>query len=185
MQDSLLIVDDEPYVIASLKRALVDEHYDIYSAGGGAEGLNLMKKHRMKVVISDEMMPKMTGAEFLSFVKEQHPETIRIMLTGHASIEATMRAVNNGEIYRFFIKPWNDIELILAIRAAVEKYDLAAENSRLLRTVKRQAITLKLLEKKYPSITMLEKDEGGNLVLPEMSDEELSTIVELCEREFG
>ena len=146
MQDSILLVDDEPNVISSVKRALLDQPYEIYSAGSGAEGLKLLDQKQIKVIISDEMMPVMTGAEFLSAVKERMPETLRIMLTGHASLEAAMNAVNSGEIYRFFVKPWNDIELKLAIRSALEKYNLEAENRRLLKIVKRQALDLKLLE---------------------------------------
>lgn len=185
MKDSLLIVDDEPNVIASLKRALMDEPYEIYSANSGTEGLDILKKNRIKVIMSDEKMPVMSGAEFLSTVREQFPETIRIMLTGHASLEAAMKAVNSGEIYRFFSKPWNEIDIRLAIRSALEKYNLEAENRRLLKIVKRQAIDLKMLERKYPSITKIEKDEEGNLILPDMTEKELSEIVSQCEKEFS
>ncbi len=184
MQDSILLVDDEPNVISSLKRALLDEPYEIYSAGSAAEGLKLLDRRQVKVIISDERMPGMTGAEFLSAVKERMPETLRIMLTGHATLEAAMNAVNSGEIYRFFVKPWNDIELKLAIRSALEKYNLEAENRRLLKIVRRQALDLKLLERKYPSITKLEKDESGNLILPEMSEVEFSEILAQCEKEY-
>lgn len=185
MNDSLLIVDDEPNVIAALKRSLIDEPYEILSANSGTEGLDILQKNDIKVIISDERMPVMSGAEFLSAVKEQYPETIRIMLTGHASLDAAMKAVNSGEIYRFFLKPWNEIDIKLAIRSALEKYNLEAENRRLLKIVKRQALDLKMLERKFPSITKLEKDEDGNLILPDMTDQELSEIVSQCEKEFS
>lgn len=184
MENKLLLVDDEPNVLASLKRTLMDEPYEIHAAVSGEKGLELLKKHRMKVVISDEKMPGMTGAEFLEIVRDRYEDVIRIILTGHASIEATMKAVNRGEIYRFFTKPWDDVELNLAIRSAVEKYDLEAENRRLLQTVRRQAVELKLIEKRYPGITMLERDFMGNIVLPEISDEEYTQIVQSCEQEF-
>lgn len=184
MQDTLLIVDDEPNVITALKRALMDEPYEIFSASSGAEGLNILKQQRIKVIISDERMPAMSGAEFLAAVKEQFPETIRIMLTGHASIAAAMKAVNAGEIYRFFSKPWNDIELKLAIRSALDKYNLEEENRRLLKIVRRQAMDLKILEKQYPGITKLEKDEEGNLLLPDISEEELSDVIAQCSKDF-
>jgi len=185
MEDSILIVDDEPNVISSLKRALLDEPYEISTANSGAEGIETLRKTGIKVIISDEKMPGMSGAEFLATVKDQFPETIRIMLTGHASLEAAMKAVNSGEIYRFFAKPWNEIELKLAIRSALDKYNLEEENRRLLRIVKKQALDLKLLERKYPSITKLEKDNEGNLVLPEVSEKEFSEIVAQCEKEFS
>ena len=168
MDVSILIVDDEPAIISALKRALIEEPFDIFTAKNGMEGLEVLKANRIKIVISDEKMPGMTGSEFLSRVKELFPETIRIMLTGAASIESAIKAVNNGEIYRFFTKPWNDIELKLAIRSAIEKYDLEAENTRLLKTVRRQSSELEQLEKLYPGIASLDKDEDGNLVLPDI-----------------
>jgi DNA-binding NtrC family response regulator len=168
--DSILIVDDDFNVLTSLKRALMDEPYNVLVAENAEEGLELMKKHHIKVVISDEKMPGMSGSEFLSLVKRLYPNTVRIMLTGNASIEAAMNAVNKGEIYRFFSKPWDDIQLRLAIRSAIEKYDLEEENRRLLRMVKRQADELRQLERLYPGITKIQKDEDGSFVLPEIDD---------------
>ncbi len=179
MKDSILIVDDEPAVIAALKRSLLDEPYNIRTANSGIEGLTAFKNNEIKLVISDEKMPGMTGSEFLATVKEMFPETVRIMLTGHASIQAAMNAVNNGEIYRFFTKPWDDLELKLAIRSAIEKHDLESENKRLLKTVKRQANELEQIEKLYPGISSIKKDVEGNLILPDInvSGKGLSEIV--------
>ncbi|NOZ25840.1 MAG: response regulator [Nitrospirae bacterium] len=184
MEDSILLVDDEPNIISSLKRVLMDEPYRVYSAGNGADALDILKEQRIKVVVSDERMPGMSGSEFLSVVRNRFPMVVRIVLTGHASIEAAMNAVNNGEIYRFFTKPWRDVELKLSIRSAIEKYDLEAENRRLLSIVRTQALELKLLEKRYPNITKIERDDDGNLVLPDISEEDLSAIVAQCEKEF-
>jgi DNA-binding NtrC family response regulator len=179
MGNSVLIVDDEPDVISAIKRSLMEETYNIFSANSGVEGLKILKEHKIKLVISDEKMPGMSGTEFLSAVKNIFPETIRIMLTGHASIQAAMKAVNSGEIYRFFSKPWNDVELKLSIRSAIEKYDLEEENRRLLKTVKRQESEIKQLEKMHPGITSLKKDNEGHFILTEISDddEELSKII--------
>ena len=179
MNNSILIVDDEQSVISALKRAFIEEDLDIYAANSGAEGLALLKETKVKLVISDERMPGMSGNEFLASVKNLYPQTVRMMITGHASVEAAMKAVNTGEIYRFFSKPWNDIELKLAIRSAIEKFDLEEENRRLLKTVNRQAGELKQLEKMHPGITDLERDEEGNLVLNDVpqSDKDLSDIM--------
>ncbi len=168
MKDSILLVDDEPDVLSSIKRALIDEDCEIFLANSGAEGLKILQHQGVKVVISDEMMPWMTGSEFLAAVKVECPETIRIILTGQADIKSAMMAINKGEIYRFFTKPWDDIELRLTIRSALEKYDLEAENRKLLATVKRQSLDIKLMEKKYPGISKLDRDESGNLVIPEV-----------------
>ncbi|WP_136515473.1 response regulator [Geomonas edaphica] len=177
----ILLVDDEPHVISALVRGLDEEPYLITGAHGGKEALGLMAQHRYKVVISDEKMPGMDGAEFLGAVKELYPETVRIMLTGHASVEATMRAVNSGEIYRFFTKPWDETELKLALRSAVEKYDLEEENRRLLRTVKRQSQELKYLEKSYPGITDLRREADGAIRIDEdVTEEEIASIIAGC-----
>lgn len=176
----ILLVDDEENILSALTRTLMDEPYDIVTATSAEAGLNIMQQQRFQVVISDERMPGMDGAAFLNYVRRRYPETIRMMLTGHASIEATMRAVNNGEIYRFFTKPWDDTMLKLAIRSAVEKYDLENENRRLLKTVKRQSQELKALEQHYPGISELNRTDQGAYELPEIDDGELNKIIALC-----
>src|SRR6266568_3662538 len=168
MKNSILLVDDEEYVIAALKRALMDDPYEISSATSGEEGLGVMEEKRFKLVISDERMPGMGGAELLSAVREKYPDTVRILLTGHASIESTIKAVNNGEVYRFFTKPWQDLELRMAIRSAIEKYDLEAERRRLLATVKSQATELRALEQRYPGISHIDRNDRGAFLLPEI-----------------
>jgi two-component system, probable response regulator PhcQ len=179
--DTILIVDDEPHVISALIRGLDEEPYQVIGRPGGAEALQMMEGHSFKVVISDERMPGMDGAEFLAQVRVRYPETIRIMLTGHASVEATMRAVNRGEIYRFFTKPWDEIELKLAIRSALEKYDLEQENRRLLRTVRRQSQEIRYLERRFPGISELRRDTDGAIRLDaEASDDEIARIIAQC-----
>jgi two-component system, probable response regulator PhcQ len=179
--DTILIVDDEPHVISALKRGLQEEPYRVTGSSDGAEALQLMEKQSFKVVISDEKMPGMDGAEFLARVKERYPGTVRIMLTGHASIQATMRAVNSGEIYRFFTKPWDEIELKLAIRSALEKYDLEQENRRLLKTVRRQSQELRYLEQNFPGISEVRKEADGAIrVDAEVSEEEIARIIAAC-----
>lgn len=183
MKNVVLLVDDEQNVLAALKRALVDEPYELLTAGSGEEGLAALARDEIKVVVSDERMPGMGGAEFLARVREHYPETVRIMLTGHADVEATMKAVNRGEIYRFFTKPWSEVEIRLALRSALEKFDLEEENRRLLRTVKRQSAELKVLSARYPGIADLERDEQGSILI-EVDDEELAAIIERCNVEY-
>ncbi|WP_298433011.1 response regulator [Geobacter sp.] len=176
----LLLVDDEPGVLAALRRSLMDDPYEIAVAESGEEGLVQLESFRPMVVISDERMPGMDGSAFLAAVRERRPETVRIMLTGHASVDAAMRAVNGGEIYRFFTKPWDDLELRLALRAAFEKYRLEEENRRLLATVRRQSQELRGLERRFPGITTVERDEQGAFLLPELSEEEIAAEIERC-----
>jgi DNA-binding NtrC family response regulator len=185
MKNRILLVDDESNVLTALKRALFDESYETVSVTSAEGALGLMKGEHFKVVISDERMIGMQGSEFLAHVRQLYPDTIRIMLTGHATVEAAMKAVNEGEIYRFFSKPWNDHDLIFAMRSAIEKFDLEAENRRLLATVKTQAKELKVLEKHYPGISDVERDQRGSLVLPELSDSEMQELFSECEQKYG
>jgi DNA-binding NtrC family response regulator len=143
-----------------------------------------LKGDPFKVIVSDERMIGMQGSEFLAQVRSVYPTTIRIMLTGHATLEAAMKAVNEGEIYRFFSKPWNDHDLKFAIRSAIEKFDLEAENRRLLATIQQQSLEIKVLEKRYPGISRVEKDDRGVFVLPDISEEEIKVMLVECEREI-
>lgn len=181
MADAVLIVDDELSVLAAIRRALMDEKFDIVTAGSGEEGLKLLKTMRFKVVISDEMMPGMNGSEFLSFVRSEYPDTIRIILTGQANVESAMRAINSGEIYRFLTKPWDDVELSLVIRGALEKYNLQEQNRRLLDLVKRQKISLERIESKHPGITSLERDAEGHMVIPDVDDDDIYSLMTVSE----
>lgn len=183
MKSTILLVDDEMHVLSALSRALFDEPYEVVCANSGEEALELVASHSFKVVISDERMIGMQGSELLAILKERYPNTLRILLTGHATLDAAMKAVNQGEIYRFFTKPWNDTDLKFAIRSAIERYDLEAENRRLLSTVKNQALEIKVLEKRYPGISRVEKDELGSFMLPELSEKEIDEMMAECERE--
>ncbi len=183
MNNPILLVDDEPNVLSSLTRALFDEPYQVTCAQSGEEALELVATTPFKLVVSDERMNGMQGSELLAILKDRYPHTLRILLTGHATLEAAMKAVNQGEIYRFFTKPWNDTELKFAIRSAIERFDLEAENRRLLATIRSQAMEIKVLEKRYPGISRVERSEQGSFLLPDLSEEEIQAMMEECEAE--
>jgi response regulator RpfG family c-di-GMP phosphodiesterase len=149
----------------------------ILSASNGNEGLGILAAHAVHVVISDERMPQMAGSDFLVMVKEQYPSTIRMMLTGHATIEAAMHAVNSGSIYRFFLKPWNDLEVVLAVKGACDLYDVEEENRILLRMLRIHQYHLQSLEQRFPDIPRHERDAEGNIVLSGLSTEEVDRVV--------
>lgn len=183
MKDTILLVDDEANVLSALTRALIDDPYEILTASGGREALEMMEGKTIKAIVSDERMIGMQGSELLAEVKHRSPHTVRILLTGHATLEAAMRAVNEGEIYRFFTKPWDDTQIRFALMSAIEKYNLEAENRRLLATVKDQAMEIKVLEKRYPGISRVEKDSSGTFILPDMEENEIAGLIAECERE--
>ncbi|MDP2197673.1 MAG: response regulator, partial [Sulfurimicrobium sp.] len=127
-QYRLLLVDDEPNVLKALQRVFRQENYLVATAPNPGEALKLMSQGEFHLVISDYMMPGMTGAEFLKQVKSLYPETIRIMLTGHADTGAVMGAVNEGAVYKFILKPWNDDDLRITVALALEQFDLIRKN---------------------------------------------------------
>jgi DNA-binding NtrC family response regulator len=161
----ILIVDDEENILHSLKRLFRKKEYDILTAKSGAEGLEVLDSHDIDLIISDLKMPIMNGVEFLAQAKERNPDALRIMLTGHADVKAVMDAIDKGEVYRFLLKPWNDDELKLSIKQALEFYYVQKENKSLIRTVKRQDRILDELEKEHPGISSVRKDPDGTIVL--------------------
>jgi diguanylate cyclase (GGDEF)-like protein/PAS domain S-box-containing protein len=128
---TLLLVDDEPNVIASLKRLLRSDGYEILTASSGAEGLELLARQPVDIIVSDQRMPGMTGVQFLRQAKTLYPETMRIVLSGHTELQSVTDAINEGAIYRFLTKPWDDEQLRGFIQDAFHHKELADENERL------------------------------------------------------
>ncbi|MHB1400008.1 MAG: response regulator [Trichloromonadaceae bacterium] len=181
MNQRILIVDDEAHVGNALRRALMDEAYEVVTAQNGMEALQLMGEGAFQLIISDERMPGMQGSELLAIISLRWPETIRILLTGQASLDAAMRAVNEGEVYRFFLKPWNDVELRLAIRSGLDKYDLEVKNRKLLALVRIQEMRLRTLDDSRPNIVQTkDRNQDGSFHLPELTDSEISELLEEC-----
>ena len=129
---SLLLVDDEPGILSSLRRLLRPAGYKIHTAESGKAGLAILEQEPIDLVISDMRMPEMDGARFLEQVRSRWPATIRILLTGYADVTSTIDAINRGEIYRYIAKPWDDNDLMLIVRDALERRRLQGENDRLL-----------------------------------------------------
>jgi response regulator RpfG family c-di-GMP phosphodiesterase len=128
---AVLIVDDEEYILTALMRLFLDEAFTILTARSGQEGLEVIKKNDVAVIVSDQRMPGMMGADFLARSREIRPDAVRMILTGYADVASAIDAINRGGAYRYITKPWNDEELRLAIYDALERYQLIAENRRL------------------------------------------------------
>ncbi len=167
MARTLLIVDDEDNVRSALRRSLRKENYTVFTAPGSEEALEILKQQPIDLVVSDHLMPKMTGLEFLKLVHDRYPGVGRIMLTGHADMETAIKAINEGEIYRFLQKPWDDLELKVILHLAFEQIELARENQRLLSAVRRQAGFIRDLETRFPGISTVVRDARGAIVITE------------------
>ncbi len=126
----LLIVDDEEEILRGLSDAL-ETDYEVFTASSGEAGLEVVEREDIALVIADQVLPGMTGVEFLERVIERKPTAIRMMLTGYADVASIVRAVNEGRIYRYIQKPWDPEELRLNVRRALESYGLASENVQL------------------------------------------------------
>lgn len=124
----ILFVDDEPAILKALTRIFRSQSYEVLTAGNSAEALARLKEAPVQVIVSDYMMPGMNGAELLKHVKKLYPDTIRIMLTGHADTGAVMGAINEGAVYKFILKPWNDDDLRVTVSLALEQFDLVQKN---------------------------------------------------------
>jgi DNA-binding NtrC family response regulator len=132
---SILLVDDEPEILFSL-RGLLRRDFDLHTAQGGAEALEVLHRQPVHVIMTDQRMPEMTGVELLRRARSECPEAVRMIFTGYADIKAVVDAINQGQIYRYLTKPWDPDELVAVLHEACACYDQIAERRRLLRDVR-------------------------------------------------
>jgi DNA-binding NtrC family response regulator len=138
MPPIVLLVDDDENLLRGLARALRDQPYHLFTARSGEEAIEVLKTRPVDVVVSDERMPGISGGELLAWTAEHCPDVMRIVLTGHATAETAIRAINEGGVYHFFTKPCNVAHLAVTIRKAIEHKTLVEENRRLLELSTRQ-----------------------------------------------
>lgn len=142
---TILFVDDESNILASLNRLFRPQGYRILTAESAAKGLAILEQEPVDVVVSDMRMPEMDGSVFLEKVAQKWPETTRILLTGHSDFASTIAAINKGSIYRYISKPWEDNDLRLTIQHALEQKFLKQERARLEKLTTKQNELLKQL----------------------------------------
>ncbi|MEB3245044.1 MAG: response regulator [Vampirovibrionales bacterium] len=120
--DTVLFVDDEAHILAALKRLLRNEPYQIITATSAKEGLEILTHTPAQLIVSDQRMPEMAGNAFLQQVKLLYPDTIRVILSGYADVNVILEALNKGEVYRFFTKPWQEEDLKASLRKCLVHY---------------------------------------------------------------
>jgi DNA-binding NtrC family response regulator len=182
-RSKILFVDDEPNVTAALKRALRQEPYEVFTADSAVDALQILAINDIDVVISDERMPGMSGSVFLGQVRQTYPDTVRIILSGQANLEDVVRAINEGEIYRFFIKPFNATDLGVTIRQAIQHKQLVKQSRRLLREYQKQVSVMDELERANPGITDLQTDEDGAILVDD-DDTSIELLLQEIEQQF-
>ncbi|GAB4213001.1 MAG: response regulator [Rhodoferax sp.] len=142
---AILCVDDEPGILSALRRLFRARGLPVQVAGSAAEGLQWLEKQAFDLVISDMRMPEMDGVAFLEQVRQRWPDTLRLLLTGYADIQSIMGAINRGEIYRYIAKPWDDNDIVLIVRGALQQRAMAQEQKRLQTVVAQQNEALREL----------------------------------------
>ena len=124
MRENVLFVDDEENVLKSVERVFADVDMTFLKAESAKEALRLLKEHEIAVLVTDNRMPGMSGIDLLSTLRELSPETVKILMTGHADLSTALEAINVGEVYRFIVKPWENEALVRTVREGVDHYRL-------------------------------------------------------------
>jgi len=132
----LLLVDDEVNILSALRRLLRQDRYEIVTANSGTEALEILKNSAVDVIITDQRMPGMTGVEFLRLAKNKYPDTVRIVLSGYTELQSVTDAVNEGAVYKFLTKPWDDEQLREHVAEAFKRKEMEDENNRLQHELK-------------------------------------------------
>ncbi|MBI2646538.1 MAG: response regulator [Deltaproteobacteria bacterium] len=132
---SILLIDDEIENLKALERTLMTVA-TVYTADSGKAGLEIVEKNSISLVICDQRMPEMTGIEFFKTLQKTHPHILRMILTGYTDVEDLIEAINEGGLYRYITKPWNNHELKLIVQRALERFDLEIRNRELVQELK-------------------------------------------------
>jgi two-component system, probable response regulator PhcQ len=164
---NILLVDDETHVTDALSRHFPKQRYQIHKANSATAAYGILDRLSIDVVVSDERMPGQSGSEFLANVRRRFPRTIRIILSGQASLEAAIRAINEGEVYRFFLKPCNPTDLIFTIQRALEHQRLAEQSRALLREFRKQAALLDAANSGQSELLDVQRDASGAVLIEE------------------
>ncbi|MDP9729431.1 adenylate/guanylate cyclase domain-containing protein [Alicyclobacillus tolerans] len=171
---SILYLDDEEHNLISF-RAAFRKHFQIYTTTSAREAVDLLRTHQIPIVITDQRMPEMMGVQFLEAIIPEFPDTIRMILTGFSDVEAIIKAINTGRVYRYITKPWVESELLMTLQGAAEMVRLQHQNKRLIeelqQRVQDQERVMKLFQKYVPEHVVTEvlgQDEDSSILKGEL-----------------
>ena len=162
---TLLLVDDSPNILKAMARVFRPEGYNLLLAGSAKEAIEIMTNEKVDLIITDENMPGLSGTDLLRVVRETHPFVVRFMVTGADDIEVAKNAINNGEIYRFFTKPWDDFELLVCVKQALAYRMVLLENEKLKKRIIDGEAALRDLERQHPGIADKRLSEDGAYII--------------------
>lgn len=166
------LVDDEQNILNALKRLLRPHGWEIHTYDKVEEALGALREHNYAVIISDYQMPMADGVTYLQFAKQRQPDAMRLVLSAYGDRNSMIKAINQAEVYRYLSKPWDDYEVVAAIKAAIDVYELKSENQRLLSEINSQRQMIEIreqellrLEKDNPGITRVQRDADGSVLI--------------------
>jgi diguanylate cyclase len=158
MDRTLLLVDDEENITASLGRLLRRDGYRVLTANSGQLALDVLQQHAVGVIVADQRMPEMTGVELLAQVRERYPDMVRLALSGYADLDSVKAAINHGAVYKYLSKPWDDEILRADVHEAFLHYELNREKRQLIREIRTANQTLEHINQELTSL-VAEKDQ--------------------------
>lgn len=174
---TFLVVDDEPDILDAIAR-LFRKEYDVLTAQSVPEAWELIEKHDVQVVMTDQRMPCMSGIDFLVELRRSHPQIVRVLFTGYSNISDVINAINEGHVYRYISKPWKPVELRLFVAQAFEHYQAQRERDELLQRLQQANEQLEeqntLLSTVNDELTMLDRVKS---VFMEVVSHELNTPI--------
>jgi diguanylate cyclase len=138
---SLLVVDDEPYILATLS-SLLSTEFEVFTADSAEAAQALFGQHEIDLVLSDQKMPRFTGVQFLEWVRQHHPKTIRLLMTGFAELEEAVEAINRSQVFRYLFKPWRAEEMVEVLKGAARTFLLERSHEQLLEELRRLNLEL-------------------------------------------
>ncbi len=162
---TVLLVDDEPEILASLGRTLRREPYRLLTTTSPIDAFNQIGPNGVDLIVADIDMPELNGLELIARIRRDHPQVVRILLTGDASVDSALAAINQGEVHRYLTKPWQTKELRSTIREALTRVDEFRAQAVIAEGATAQQRRCAELEERYPSIGTVVFDDDGAYLL--------------------
>ncbi len=162
---SVLFVDDEAAILDVVRCSLKDSSYEVLTACNGAEALKVLRNRNVDVLVSDIDMPELSGLELMRIARREFPKTIRMLLTGAATMDSTVTAINEGEVLRFFMKPFDVMRFRDAMLGVVDRIrELRRESAQEARKARRDALCSRV-EGQFPGTTKVPRNADGEVVV--------------------
>jgi two-component system, probable response regulator PhcQ len=172
----VLLVDDEPPTLNALSRLLRSDGHQVLTTSDPLQAPIIVESGKVDIVVSDMDMPEMNGLELMAQLRQSAPHVVRILLTGRGSLAAAMRAINEGEVFRFLTKPWNNDELRSTIKEAEARLREPPPAVQAANLAERRSKLLAELEQTHPGITQVDRVDG----VYELSNEQArATLLQL------